>query len=76
MTEDELCQIIAGVLPGKDVAPHMSLRNDLGVDSIGLMSIVFVLEEQTGIDTMRHIVEFIEAEYVHDIVGICLKAGS
>ncbi|MFC4532110.1 acyl carrier protein [Sphaerisporangium dianthi] len=76
MTEDELCQIIAGVLPGKDVAPHMSLRNDLGVDSIGLMSIVFVLEEQTGIDTMSHVMEFIEAEYVHDIVGICLKAGS
>ncbi|MFC4589959.1 acyl carrier protein [Sphaerisporangium corydalis] len=76
MTEDELCQIIAGVLPGKDVAPHMSLRNDLGVDSIGLMSIVFVLEEQTGIDTTSHVMEFIEAEYVHDIVGICLKAGS
>ncbi|MFF4625355.1 acyl carrier protein [Nonomuraea jabiensis] len=76
MTEEALCQIIASVLPGRDVAPSMSLRNDLGIDSIGLMSIVFVLEEQTGIDAMSHMGEFIEAEYVHDIVGICQGAGS
>ncbi|MBE1583961.1 acyl carrier protein [Nonomuraea angiospora] len=76
MTEEALCKIIASVLPGRDVAPSMSLRNDLGVDSIGLMSIVFVLEEQTGIDAMSHMGEFIEAEYVHDIVGICLGANS
>ncbi|NUT02813.1 MAG: hypothetical protein HOV76_04990 [Hamadaea sp.] len=76
MTEEALCKIIASVLPGRDVAPSMSLRNDLGVDSIGLMSIVFVLEEQTGIDAMSRMGEFIEAEYVHDIVGICLGANS
>ena len=76
VTVDQVCSIIAGVLPAastKDgVAPSMSLRGDLGIDSVGMMSLVFVLEEQTGIDAMSCLDRFIEAEYVQDIVAVVL----
>ena len=48
----------------------MSLQGDLGVDSVGLMSIVFLIEEQTGIDAFDYVQDFISAEYVSDIIAI------
>ena len=76
VTEETVCKIIASVLPRSSVkggvTPSMSLRGDLGIDSVGLMSIVFVLEDQAGVDTMNHLEEFIAAEYVRDIVAVVL----
>lgn len=71
--ESTVCAIIASVLPRAGagaVEPSMSLQGDLGLDSVGLMSLVFVLEEQTGVDTMSCLERFIEAEYVRDVVDI------
>jgi acyl carrier protein len=48
----------------------MSLRADLGIDSVGLMSIVFLLDEQAGVDAFSHVQAFISAEYVSDIITI------
>jgi acyl carrier protein len=74
ITEEAVCQTIGSVLPKSaakgGVTPGMDLRADLGVDSIGLMSIVFVLEEQFGIDAFSHVQEFISAERVSDIIDI------
>jgi acyl carrier protein len=74
MTDEAICRLIGtavGRAAGKSgVAPGMSLRSDLGVDSIGLMSVVFMLEEQAGIDAFSHIEQFIGAEYVSDIIKI------
>ncbi|MCD0453405.1 acyl carrier protein [Actinocorallia sp. API 0066] len=73
-TDDGLCALIATVLPRAaargGVKPSMSLRADLGVDSVGLMSIVFVLEEQVGIDAFGNVDRFVSAEYVSDIIKI------
>lgn len=74
LTDDRICALIASVLPKAaakgGVSPSMSLRSDLGVDSVGLMSIVFVLEEQAGIDAFGHVEQFVKAEYVSDIIDI------
>ncbi|GLZ51893.1 acyl carrier protein [Actinomycetospora sp. NBRC 106378] len=72
--ESTVCSIIASVLPRASVQggvePSMSLQGDLGLDSVGLMSLIFVLEEQTGVDTMSCLERLIEAEYVRDVVDI------
>lgn len=74
LTEETVCKLIGSVLPKsatkRGVAPSMNLRSDLGVDSVGLMSIVFVLEEQAGIDAFSHLDRFIQAQQVSDIIDI------
>jgi acyl carrier protein len=74
VAEQAVCQIIGSVIPRSaakgGVTPSMSLRTDLGIDSVGLMSIVFVLEEQVGIDAFSHVQQFISAQYVSDIIDI------
>jgi acyl carrier protein len=77
VTAEAVCSIIAGTLPPATakggVTPSMSLRGDLGIDSMGLMSLVFVLEEQTGIDAMSCLDRFIAAESVADIVAVVVE---
>lgn len=74
VSDEEICQIIASVIPKKatkgGIRPDMSLRGDLGVDSLALMSIVFVLEEKTGIDAFGQVDRFVAAEFVSDIIDI------
>ncbi|WP_369171282.1 acyl carrier protein [Streptomyces sp. R28] len=74
MSDEEICTIIASVIPKKaakgGIRPDMSLRGDLGVDSLALMSIVFVLEENTGIDAFGQVDRFVAAEFVSDIIDI------
>ncbi|HEV2377244.1 MAG TPA: acyl carrier protein [Streptosporangiaceae bacterium] len=78
MTDEAICRLIGTVVgraAGKSgVTAGMSLRSDLGLDSIGLMSVVFMLEEQTGIDAFSHVQEFVGAEYVSDIITIVRQA--
>ncbi|WP_255950803.1 acyl carrier protein [Streptomyces odontomachi] len=74
MTDDDICQIIGSVIPKKaakaGITPAMSLRADLGIDSLALMSIVFVLEEKIGIDAFGKVDQFVGAERVSDIIKI------
>ncbi|WP_069768144.1 MULTISPECIES: acyl carrier protein [unclassified Streptomyces] len=74
VSDDEICRLIASVLAKKaaknGVSPEMSLRADLGVDSLTLMSMVFVLEEKTGIDAFGRVEQFVGAESVADIIKI------
>jgi|KBSSwiStaDraftv2_1062776.scaffolds.fasta_scaffold178079_2 acyl carrier protein len=74
LTDEAICQLITSTLPKsarkRPVTPSMDLRTDLGVDSIGLMSIVFLLEQEAGVDVFSHVQEFISAERVSDIIGI------
>jgi acyl carrier protein len=78
VTDEGICRLIGSVLPKSaalgGVTPAMNLQGHLGIDSVGLMSIVFILEEQTGIDTFSHIQEFISAEQVSDIIEIVRRA--
>jgi acyl carrier protein len=73
LTDTKICSIIGSAIAHEDkdhIVPSMDLRRDLGVDSVGLMSIVYVLEEQTGMDAFSHVDEFIGAEQVADIIEI------
>jgi acyl carrier protein len=74
LTDEAVCRLIGTAVAGagakSSITPEMSLRADLGVDSMGLMSLVFMLEEKTGIDVFSHVQEFISAEYVSDIIKI------
>ncbi|WP_058041424.1 acyl carrier protein [Streptomyces roseifaciens] len=74
MSDDEICRIIASAIAQKaakkGVSPEMSLRGDLGVDSLTLVSIVFVLGEKTGIDAFGRVEEFVRAESVADIIKV------
>lgn len=73
-TDEDICRIIASVIPRSvakaGVVPGTSLRTDLGIDSLGLMSIVFVLEEKLGVDAFSRVERFVRAEYVSDIITI------
>jgi hypothetical protein len=71
--DEGICRIIGSAVPGpagKSVTPSMRLRGDLDIDSIGLMSIVFLLEEETGVDVLDRVDDVIGAEYVSDIIEI------
>jgi acyl carrier protein len=74
VADDEICRIIGSVISKASVkggvTPAMSLRGDLGIDSLGLMSIVFALEENLGVDAFSQVEQFVGAEYVSDIVKI------
>lgn len=78
VTDETVCRIVASVLPADvtkaGVAPGMDLRADLGMDSVGLMSVVFLLEEEVGIDAFAYVQEFIEAQRVADLIQIVRKA--
>ncbi|MCK7624969.1 acyl carrier protein [Streptomyces sp. RS10V-4] len=74
VTDEAICRIIGSVIPKAaaqgGVTPEMDLRADLGIDSLALMSIVFVLEEQVGIDAFSKVEQFVGAEAVSDIIDI------
>lgn len=74
VTDEVICRIVASVLPAAvtrgGVAPGMDLRADLGMDSVGLMSVVFLLEEEVGIDAFAYVQQFIAAQRVADIIQI------
>ncbi|MFF9768231.1 acyl carrier protein [Streptomyces sp. NPDC014636] len=74
VADDEICRIIKSVISKASVkggvTPAMSLRGELGIDSLGLMSIVFALEENLGVDAFSRVEQFVGAEYVSDIIKI------
>jgi acyl carrier protein len=73
-SDEEVCRLIASVLPKAvakhGISPEMNLRGDLAVDSLGLMSIVFVLEEKLGIDAFSQVDRLVRAEHVSDLIAI------
>jgi acyl carrier protein len=76
-SDRRICQIIGSVLSpsaAAEILPSMHLHRDLGVDSVGLMSIAFLLEEHTGIDTFSHVQDFVSAQHVSDIIAIVRRA--
>jgi acyl carrier protein len=73
LPSDEVYRIIDSATGGRSrspITPSADLRRDLGVDSVGLMSIVYLLEEETGFDAFDYIDDFIAAETVEDILDI------
>jgi acyl carrier protein len=78
ITDAKICDVISraiGVSP-KVVLPSTNLRRGLGLDSVGLLSIAFILQEQIKIDAFDHARDFIEADTVSDIIGIVRRSLS
>jgi acyl carrier protein len=68
----EICNIIGeatGARPNS-VLPSTHLRDELGLDSVGLLSIAFIIETHTGIDAFTHAEAYIEAQSASDIIAI------
>jgi len=78
ITDAKVCDVISraiGVSPAV-VLPSTSLRGELELDSVGLLSIAFILQEQIKIDAFDHARDFIEAETVSDIIGVVRRTLS
>jgi len=76
-TEAKVHRAIAAAISSaaaKDIRPDMSLRLDLHIDSVGLMTLAFLVEQETGIDAFSRVQEFVAAESVADIVAIVRRA--
>ncbi len=58
------------------VEPSMSLRGELGIDSLGLMSLAFRLEEEFCIDLMGHADEVANVQTVGDVHRLVHLLGS
>jgi acyl carrier protein len=52
--DNKILEIIAGAVPGKfkktRIVPETHLQKELGLDSIGVLSLVFMFEEAFSID--------------------------
>lgn len=63
--------LIREVLPRRlhrtPLLESMSLRGDLGIDSIGLMSLAFRLEEEFRINLMEHTDEVANVQTIADV---------
>ena len=78
MTSEEIeatvCKLIGDVLPQSSragpITTAMRLREQLGMDSVALFSIVFSLEQRLHIDLSASIQALVDAVYVVDLVEI------
>jgi acyl carrier protein len=72
ITDTEICNIICQATGASQnsVLPSTHLRDDLGLDSVGLLSIAFIIETHTGIDAFAHAEAYIEAQRASDIIAI------
>jgi acyl carrier protein len=72
-----LMQLIREVLPRTlqkiPLNESQSLRGDLGIDSIGFMSLAFRLEEEFGIDLMACAEEFTQVQSIEDLQNLITK---
>ena len=72
IADSAICRLIANAVPhynGQAITPDMNLRTALGFDSIGLITMVFILEEELGIDLFSVSKKLTEAVSVADIVA-------
>lgn len=72
ITATEICNIIGEAIGARpnSVLPSTHLRDELGLDSVGLLSIAFIIETHTGIDAFTHAEAYIEAQSASDIIAI------
>ena len=63
--------LVREVLPRRflkaSLEKDMALREDLGIDSIGLMSLAFRLEEEFNLDLMASAEEFTKVQTIEDL---------
>ena len=73
ITDAAICQLVAQASTARDrraVTPDMSLKSDLAIDSIGLITMVYLLEEELKIDLAKVSYQFASAKLVSDVIDI------
>jgi hypothetical protein len=58
------------------VVPGADFKSDLGVESIGLFSVIALIEENLNIDLFGRTKELAEARTIADVVRIAAAAGA
>lgn len=72
--EKMVCETVqssmGGSVPPGGVQPWMSLSSDLGLDSVGLMSLCFTLDQRLPGDLFQLADELFDAEKVSDLIDV------
>lgn len=72
-TDEAICRVIGSAIPHlreSAIKPDARLRRDLGLDSLGLMGVVLMLQDKLAIDAFKYAQEFLSAEQVSDVIAI------
>jgi acyl carrier protein len=65
-----LVQHAQSAIPVGQISPRLSIRNELGVDSLSLVSVLVELGAELNIDITESGVELSRIETVGDLIGI------
>lgn len=83
--QDAVSQAVLQVLPRgsskRGLTADADLRNDLGIDSIGLISLIDLVDEGLGVDLSAVAQKFAEVRLLGELMRLCdelyaSKAGS
>jgi acyl carrier protein len=70
-----ICEVLPRRLQRTPLHESMSLRGDLGIDSLGLMSLAFRLEEEFEIDLMACAEEVANVQTIEDVQRLVQQVG-
>jgi acyl carrier protein len=74
ITDAGICQLVAQASATRGrraaVTPDMSLKSDLAIDSIGMITMVYLLEEELRVDLGKVSFQFASAKLVSDVIDI------
>jgi len=77
---EKVTKLIRRSLPtrgaGIALAPTLHLRSDLGIDSMGLMTLAFKLEQEFGIDVSAHTEQLSQFQTIGDVVSFICEVNS
>jgi acyl carrier protein len=74
--DEKIMSLIAAAVPGKfrkhQITPQTNLQKELGLDSIGMLALVFRFEELFNIDIagMGHNIDIAKLKSVGDVIAI------
>ena len=76
--EAAICDVVRGALPRKgrpvEISPSLDLRRQLDIDSIGLLSIIFTIEEKLGVDMFQYADRLADATLLSDLIAVARDA--
>ena len=66
-------QVVARDVNKKKITPEAAFKSELKMDSLGLISLVHLIEEAFHIDLFSQTEKLAEAEFVREIVDIAFR---
>ena len=82
MTEEEMTgklvqhlqSLLAPMVSAQSVVPTARIRDELGLDSIGLIGLLFFIEEELSVDMQPFAAAMADSETVVDVARVALRA--